>query len=164
MEPIIIMDKRIEKVNLHIASAKGIYDTGYQVRCAASFNGKIIEFTCGSFLATIEQDEKWCKNQCQKIIDSIEDTLTPGQIYHLAHSFKPLDALGIPTPPQQPHLIFSDPDAIKFHKKTNLPIMNYYNSLYQNWACEYNKWQRGNPELAVYYGCNVQDENLMPVQ
>ncbi len=164
MEPIIIMDKRIEKVNLHIASAKGIYDTGYQVHCTASFNGKAMEFTCGHFLATVEQDEKWCQDQCQKIIDSIESALTPGQVCCLTHSFKPLNAIGIATPPQQPYLIFDDPDAVKFHEKTNLPIMNYYNVLYQNWAHEYNEWQRENPELAADYGCHVQNEDGMPVQ
>ena len=172
MFPIKLLSARTEIEEFKPGMRDGIgrhFSQGIGVTIEILYLNNTERFSANALLVTAEQTPAWCKKQCQRLIDSIHPVpdgenciISPGDVMRLAHSFDPLIALGIPTPPQQPYSMM-DGKAAEWSERTGRPQVYYYNVQYQEWTRKYNEWQRENPELALDYGCHIQDENWLPV-
>lgn len=158
-----LISAKVEKVPVDIQDTFKKYHTGYEVVVTVSMADQQTTFRTNSLLVTTDQDADWCEQQCVKFAASIPETLSFGQLLKIAHSYKPLEELGIPVPPQQPFAVYGK-EAEEWSRKSGKPMVYYYNVQYQEWVRQYNAWQREHPDLANQYGCSFQDENWRPVQ
>jgi len=164
MFPIKIESMKIEEIPVNMHAGTGLhFSQAIGVMIEMSYHGITTQSTTNTLLVTPDQSTAWCKKQCQNLIDLVQSFVSPGDVMRLAHSYDPLIALGIPTPPQQPYIMNHGQAAAEWSKQTGRPLVYYYNVLYQEWARKYNEWQREHPELALDYGCHIQDEDWLPV-
>ena len=84
--------------------------------------------------------------------------MTPGEFNRkYSHSYEPIKAFGIPTPPQQ--LFTTDEEMLDYAHRTGKPGIALVDERYHDWAIKFNQWIVEHPELAEDYDIESVDEN-----
>lgn len=168
--PIIqIVDARVvRRDDLNVSYINNtVLNIGYETVATLQYDNKQVEVkTIGALdigKQTISCCLRICENKKAELLKMKSGT--PGEIRQAAPGLDGLNALsefGIPLPPTQRRPTRAE--QIEFRKRTGKGYIYLQNEIYTEWATEYNQWIIDNPDLAMDYNCQVQNENWIPVK
>lgn len=150
---------------LEIDTSTGTLTDGYKLTITLGHADSETTVDALNLVRTADQNADWCVRQCQQLADRLarQAGYTPGQLLRLLKcGFQPFNELGVPTPPMRKPP--TEKEYEEFHSRTGKAMMYLENDQYREWAIIYNAWIREHPGLAEDYGCQLQDENWVPVK